>query len=82
MTKDELVQRLKEMREAGKAERRTSAMTHLFGIIFKRQIASVSNPAEIAREAGVPDYIGDGCNLAEFVTVRRGVREKWQPPER
>ena len=79
MTKDQLVAKLKEMREAGKADRRgrQSAMGHLFGIIFDREIAaSGSNAAEIAREAGVPGDGGirDGQNLAEYVTVKKSWR--------
>ena len=75
MTKDQLVAKFKEMREAGKAGSRKSAMGHLFGIIFVKEIAaSGSNAAEIAREAGLRDGddggIRDGQNLAEYVEVK------------
>ena len=79
MTKEQLVAKLQEMREVGVADRRVSAMTHLFGIMFKREIYDVSNPSEIAREAGVPDYVTDGCNLASYVTVKKEHLKHWQP---
>ena len=48
MTKDQLVAKFKEMREAGKPDRRESAMGRLFGIIFDEEIvASGSNAAQI-----------------------------------
>ena len=81
MTIYQLAAKLNEMREAGQADRRVSAMGHLFGIIFAREIAaSRSNPAEIAREAGVPDDggISDGRNLADYVTVKPEIEERWR----
>ena len=83
MTKDQLVAKFKEMRKVGKAGRRESAMGHLFGIIFDGEIvASSSNAAEIAREAGLRDGddggIRDGQNLAEYVTVKPGIEKRWR----
>ena len=54
-------------------------MTHLFGIIFDREITdSGTNGSRIAKAAGVPDLITDGRNLAPYVTVRPEVRQRWQ----
>ena len=81
MTKDQLVAKFDEMREAGKAGRRASAMGHLFGIIFDREIEAIgSNAAEISREAGLTGDndagIRDGQNLAEYVTVKPEIEER------
>ncbi len=83
MTKDQLVAKFKETREAGKPDRRESAMGHLFGIIFDEEIvASGANAAQIGREAGLRDGddggIRDGQNLAEHVTVEDGIKERWR----
>ena len=84
MTKDQLVAKFKEMREAGTADPRgrESAMGHLFGIIFDREIVvSGSNAAEIGREAGLAGDndggIRDGQNLAEYVTVKPAIEKRW-----
>ena len=82
MTKDQLVAKLREMRETGKADRRgrVGAMQHLFGIIFAKEIAaSGANPPGIAQEAGVPaaEAISDGRNLAEYVTVKPEIEKRW-----
>ena len=82
MTKDQLVAKLKEMRKAGAADGRgrATAMGHLFGIIFDREIAaSGANAAQIALEAGVPGDGGvrDGQNLAEYVNVTPAMEERW-----
>ena len=81
MTTYKLAAMLKEMRETGKTDRTVSAMEHLFGIIFAREIAdSGSSPAEIAREAGAPKDGGirDGCNLAGYVTVKPEIEKRWR----
>lgn len=85
MTKDQLVAKFSEMRQEGKADPRgrVSAMGHLFGIIFHRQIKhSDTNAAAIAQEAGLSDGddggIRDGQNLAEYVIVRDATRERFR----
>lgn len=81
MTTYQLAAKLKEMRETGQADRTVSAMEHLFGIIFAREIAdSGSSPAEIARKAGAPEDGGtrDGCNLADYVTVKPEIEKRWR----
>ena len=82
MTKYELAAKLKEMREAGKADPRgrVGAMQYLFGIIFDKKIAASGfSPCEIAREAGVPatEAISDGRTLAEYVRLKPGIKERW-----
>ena len=85
MTRDQLVAKFQEMRKAGKADRRgrLSAMGYLFGIIFDAEIvASGSNAAEIAREAGLgkddDGGISDGQSLAEYVTVEPSIEKRWR----
>ncbi|MCY4628764.1 MAG: hypothetical protein OXE58_14530 [Acidobacteria bacterium] len=82
MTKDQLVAKFKEMRKAGKACRRQSAMGHLFGILFNEEIgASGFNAARISREAGLRDGddggIRDGQNLAKYVDVNDENRRRF-----
>ena len=81
MTTYQLAAKLREMRDAGKADRTVSAMGHLFGIIFGREIAaSRSSAAEIARKADVPGDggISDGRNLAAYVTVKPEIEKRWR----
>ena len=67
------VDKLLEMRRAGESDRRVSAMTHLFGIIFGEDIRrSGTTPPQIAKEAGNVNWGGeitDGQNLADYVDV-------------
>ena len=83
MTKDQLVARLKEMREAGEADPRgrATAMHLLFGIIFDKEIEAIgSNGTEIARAAGLPAEggISDGRALAGYVTVKDPIEKRWR----
>ena len=82
MTKWELVQKLKAMREAAKHGHLT-AMTQVFGIIFDKEIEdSGSNAAEIAREAGIRNaevQINDGRKLARcYVTAKPELQGRWR----
>ena len=83
MTDSEFARKLNEMRAAGQPGRRITAMTHLFGFLFDREIEnSGSNAARIAREAGISGAeaaICDGRNLADWVTVKPEVRRRWGP---
>ena len=80
MTKKQLVAKLKRMRAAGHLHGNVTAMQHLFGIIFDKEIEAIgSNASEIAQQAGVPaaENISDGRNLARYVTVKPRTRERW-----
>ena len=85
MTKNELVEKLREMlAAAGHGEK--TAMTHLFGVIFARHIGGGGVPAkqiadEYVRRQGkvVGTAIADGKNLARYVDVKDEVAKRWCP---
>ena len=81
-TKDELVEKLREMREGG----RKDVMTRLFGLIFDHEIGKFSTSAkEIAEEYNNRGYVGrvnhaiiqDGRNLAAHVDPHYNVIRRW-----
>lgn len=83
MTKDELVQKLKDMRGAAK-HGEMGVMEVLFGVAFADDIeASGANGAEISREAGlkVDIEVNYGRRLAQYVTVNPAGRDRCRPAE-
>ena len=84
MTKNDLVEKLRDMRDSAD-DGDLTAMTHLFGIIFNDDISECgTNAAQIAQEynrrhtkiGGEP--ISDGRKLARFVTVPDRLLRKWR----
>ena len=83
MTKNELIEKLREMRaEAPRGE--LTAMTQLFGILFDREIrAAGTNGAEVGRGADIGNVeINDGRKLASFVDPKPSVKTRWKPGPR
>lgn len=88
MTEGELVQKLHEMREHGRALHQCeTAMMHVFGILFDGEIeACGANAARLARAyeakyghaVGAPN-ISDGRKLKRFVTVNPDELRRWRP---
>ena len=81
MKRRHLVEKLKEMRRAGAPDRRMSAMTHLFGIIFAEDIPTNEIRRQIAAEAGDSGWAGlikDGQNLADYVEAKPEHLEHWR----
>ena len=82
MKKCHLVEKLKQMRRTGEPDKRLTAMTHLFGIIFAEDIRrSGTNATEIARKAGHEGWnveIKNGQNLADYVVVKPEHLKRWR----
>ena len=77
MDVEELANRLKDMYEHGKGERRQVAMVHLFGIRYAGEIEVCgASVADIVRRASLRESYGaevqKGRRLAEYVIVREG----------
>ena len=89
MTEDELVQKLHDMREYGRALGKCeTAMMFVFGLIFDGEIkASGLNAARLARayeakygtRIGTGEDISDGRKLKRFVTVNADELRRWRP---
>ena len=87
MTEDELVQKLHDMREHGRALGNCeTAMMHVFGAIFDDEIeASGSNASRLAKayqacygnSVGAPN-ISDGRKLKRFMTVNVHEHRRWR----
>ena len=80
MTKQQLIEKLREMRTtAPRGE--LVAMTELFGILFAQEIRDCgSNGAEIGRAVDIGNVdINDGRKLAAYVDPKPEVRRRWKP---
>ena len=80
MTKQELIHKLRQMRDTAPHGELT-AMTELFGILFDKEIPlSGSNAAEIGRGADIGNVeINDGRKLAAYVEPKPAVLRRWKP---
>ena len=82
MTKRELVEKLRAMREEGDAGGRKVAMTQLFGILFNEDIekfdSNANQIANAAREPAAEMDINSGRNLAGYVTVKPELLRRWR----
>ena len=92
MNVEQLADKLRQMRTAGAADRDMDVMTHLFGVIFCKEIKEIGNNAiveEYNRKSeedpekwpGKLDAtpIQDGRKLAEYVDPRDDVIREWKP---
>ena len=87
ITEDQLVQKLHDMREHGRALGNCeTAMMHVFGVIFDDEIeASASNASRLAKayeakygsSVGAPN-ISDGRKLKRFMTVNVDEYRRWR----
>ena len=80
MTKQQLIEKLREMRTSAPHGELT-AMTELFGILFDREIRDCeSNGAEIGRGVDTRNEdINDGRKLAAYVDPKPEVVRRWKP---
>lgn len=79
MTKQDLIEKLCEMRNTAPHGELT-AMTELFGILFDKEIRDCrSNGAEIGRGADIGNVeINDGRKLAPYVDPKPEVLRRWK----
>ena len=80
MTEQELGRKLADMYVT--AGEKSTAMIHLFGIIYAEQIETAgSNASAIVKAAGLPDSykteIRKGMNLAKYVQLRQEYRGRF-----
>ena len=80
MTKQQLIEKLREMR-ATAPYRELMAMTKLFGILFDQEIRDCgSNGAEIGKALDIGSVeINYGRKLAAYVDPKPEVLRRWKP---